>query len=126
MIKFVATDFLDQIAPDVFWSTGSAGAYIACTIESDDSPVLMLRVNQPVDGICRSFVRPYELVSDETIQHVVGEALPRISMLLQKRGARGISFHSSSPETIQLMAKHGFVSIGGDDHQLNFSSKGSS
>lgn len=121
MIRFVPTDSIDQIAPDVFWSTGSAGAYIACTIESDDSPVLMLRVNQPVDGICRIFVRPYELVSDETIQHVVGEALPRISMLLQKRGARGISFRSASPETIQLMAKYGFAPVGGEDYRLNLS-----
>lgn len=28
MVRFVPTDSIDQIAPDVFWSTGSAGAYI--------------------------------------------------------------------------------------------------
>lgn len=121
MIKFVATDFLDQIAPDCFWSTGSEGAYIACTIELDDKSVLLFRVDKPnANDVCRIYARPLT-ESDETVRRAVDEAWPRIAALLQKRGARGISFRSASLETVELMSKYGFAPVGGEDYRLNLS-----
>lgn len=122
MIRFVATDSLDQLTPDLFWATGSSSCYLAGTVEQDDEPVLMFRINKPdAIGVCRIYARPLT-ESDEIVEQVIQEALPRILALLQKRGARGVVFSSKSPEEIRAMKKFGFVSAG-DDHRLMFSSK---